>query len=68
MLRHIKLAYSCLVKCLGHPLCDLMLMLALIFAAYIVIPHIREGKSEFRPAAKRRDTEMLAATIVIRML
>jgi hypothetical protein len=66
--RHLTLAYSCLVDCLGDPLCDLMLMLALTFAACTVTPHIGEGEAEFRPAKKRKDAEMLAATMVTRML
>ena len=55
--RHLTLAYSCLVDCLGDPLCDLMLMLALTFAACTVTPQIGEGEAEFRPTKKKEDSE-----------
>ncbi|KAJ9413493.1 hypothetical protein QL093DRAFT_2569582 [Fusarium oxysporum] len=31
--RHLNQAYSCLIDCLGDPICDMMLLLALIFGA-----------------------------------
>ncbi|KAG8664931.1 uncharacterized protein FPOAC1_012908 [Fusarium poae] len=66
--RHINRARSCLAECLGDPLCDMMLLLALTFGACTVTPHIDEMGAEFHPAAKRKDSDMLAATMVIRML
>lgn len=68
--RHLDLAYSCLLDCLGDPLCDLMFMLALTFAACTVTPLIREGEAEFSPGTKKKkkDAEMLSATMVTRML
>jgi hypothetical protein len=66
--RHVTRAYSCLVDCLSDPLCDMMLLLALTFGACTVTPHIDEGGTEFYPAKKRKDPDMLAATMVIRML
>ncbi|RGP81658.1 hypothetical protein FLONG3_214 [Fusarium longipes] len=66
--RHISRAKSCLIGCLGDPLCDMMLLLALTFGACTVTPHIEEKGTEFIPAKKRKDSDMLAATMVIRML
>ncbi|KAF4469664.1 hypothetical protein FALBO_3433 [Fusarium albosuccineum] len=68
--RHLTVAYNCLVDCLGDPLCDLMLMLALTFAACTVTPQIGEGETEFRPAMtkKKKNSDMLAAAMVTRML
>ncbi|GKU14019.1 unnamed protein product, partial [Fusarium langsethiae] len=66
--RHINRAKSCLIRCLGDPLCDMMLLLALTFGACTVTPHIDEQGTEFHQAARRRDSDMLAATMVIRML
>jgi len=68
LIRHLRLAHSCLVQCLGDPLCDLMLMLALTFAACTTTPSIEMGETEFRPAQRQRDADMLAATMVTRML
>lgn len=66
--RHINRAYSCLINSLGDPLCDMMLLLALTFGACTVTPHIDERGTEFYQATKRKDPDMLAATMVIRML
>ncbi|KAJ0138286.1 Phosphatidylinositide phosphatase SAC2 [Fusarium oxysporum f. sp. albedinis] len=66
--RHINRAKSCLIKCLGDPLCDMMLLLALTFGACTVTPHIDERGTEFYPTAKRKDLDMLAGTMIIRML
>ncbi|RKK10435.1 hypothetical protein BFJ66_g16458 [Fusarium oxysporum f. sp. cepae] len=66
--RHINPAKSCLIKCLGDPLCAMMLLLALTFGACTVTPHIDERGTEFYPAAKRKDPDMLAVTMIIRML
>ncbi|KAG7402836.1 hypothetical protein Forpe1208_v016710 [Fusarium oxysporum f. sp. rapae] len=66
--RHLNQAYSCLMDCLGDPLCDMMLLLALTFGACTVTPHIDERGDEFYPAKKRKEPDMLAATMVIRML
>ncbi|KAJ4177617.1 hypothetical protein NW759_017411 [Fusarium solani] len=66
--RHINRAYSCLIKCLGDPLCDMMLLLTLTFGACTVTPHIDERGTEFYQATKRKDPDMLAATMIIRML
>ncbi|KAF5228402.1 hypothetical protein FAUST_11105, partial [Fusarium austroamericanum] len=65
---HVVRAYNCLINCLGDPLCDMMLLLALTFGACSVTPRIDEQGAEFQPAGKRKDPEMLAATMVIRML
>ncbi|EGU72634.1 hypothetical protein FOXB_16858 [Fusarium oxysporum f. sp. conglutinans Fo5176] len=66
--RHLNQAYNCLIDCLGDPLCDMMLLLALTFGACTVTPHIDERGSEFYPARKRKESDILAATMVIRML
>ncbi|CVL09108.1 uncharacterized protein FMAN_14252 [Fusarium mangiferae] len=66
--RHLNQTYSCLIDCLGDPLCDMMLLLALTFGACTVTPHIDERGSEFYPARKRKESDILAATMVIRIL
>jgi hypothetical protein len=48
--RHLNQAYNCLIDCLGDPLCDMMLLLALTFGACTVTPHIDERGTEFYPA------------------
>ncbi|PCD22315.1 hypothetical protein AU210_016104 [Fusarium oxysporum f. sp. radicis-cucumerinum] len=39
--RHLNQAYNCLIDCLGDPLCDMMLLLALTFGD---AAHRRAGK------------------------
>jgi hypothetical protein len=68
VLNHYQTARNCLVKCLGDPLCDLMLMLVLTVAASSVTPQVRAGERAFSAAPKRKDPDMLAATLVTRML
>jgi hypothetical protein len=57
-----------LINCLGDLFCDVMLLLALTFGACTVTPHIDERGTEFYPAKERMEPDMLAATMVIRML
>jgi hypothetical protein len=53
---------------LGDPLCDIILLLALTFGACTVTPYIDEGGTEFHLAKKRKEPDMLAAMMIIRML
>ncbi|PNP78576.1 hypothetical protein FNYG_08088 [Fusarium nygamai] len=66
--RHLNQAYSCLVDCLGDPLCNMIILLALTFGACTVTPYIDEQGDEFYAAKKRKEPDMLAATMVIQML
>lgn len=67
VLEHYQLALHCLEKCLGDPLCDLMLMMVLTLSSSSVTPSVRPGSHEFK-AGKRKEPAIFAATMVTRML
>lgn len=68
VLEHYQQARVCLGQSLGDPLCDLMLMMALTFAASSVTPQVAKGERGFSGATKRKDPVLLAANMVTRML
>lgn len=67
VLEHYQLALHCLGKCLGDPLCDLMLMMVLTLSSSSATPSVGPNSHEFE-AGKRKDPAIFAATMVTRML
>jgi hypothetical protein len=67
VMEHYQLARSCLERCLGDPLCDLLLMIALTFAASSKTPTIRFHTRPF-DVGRQRDPGVLVANLVTRML
>jgi len=65
---HYIEARACLNACLGQPLCNLMLMLAVTFSECTVTPCIPEKERSFTAAKVKKDSQLLAATMVTRML
>lgn len=68
VLEHYEVARHCLEECLGDPLCDLLLMIALTFASSSVTPEVAPNSKGFGAAAKRKDPALLAVNLVTRML
>lgn len=68
ILNHYQKARNCLEQCLGNPLCDLMLMMVLTISASSVTPHIAPKEHTFSEAPKKKDSALLAANMVTRML
>lgn len=68
VLSHYSVAYCCLAECLGDPLCDLMLILTLTITASSATPEVQPNSKAFSVAGRRRDTTLLAANMVTRML
>ena len=67
VLEHYQVARQCLVECLGDPLCDVMLMMALTLASSSVTPSVAPKTQHFQAGAKK-DAAMFAANLVTRML
>jgi hypothetical protein len=67
VLEHYQLALHCLEKCLGDPLCDLMLMMVLTLSSSSVTPWVGLNSREFE-AGKKKDPAIFAATMATRML
>jgi hypothetical protein len=67
ILGHYQLARHCLEACLGDPMCDLMLMLALTLASSSETPTIKP-QSRLFTVGPHKDPAMLASTLVTRML
>lgn len=67
-LEHYRVARNCLEECLGHPLCDLLLMIVLTFASCSVTPTVLPETKEFTANAQRRDPGSFAASLTTRML
>lgn len=67
ILEHYQAARQCLAECLGDPLCDLMLILALTLASSSETPTIAPKASTFSVGPKKRNS-MFAANLVTRML
>lgn len=68
VLEHYQLARNVLGGCLGEPLCDLMLILALTLGASSVTPFVAPKQHSFSAAPHRKDPALLAANMVTRML
>ena len=68
VLDHYQKARNCLQQCLGDPLCDLMLMIVLTLSASSVTPHIAPKERIFSSTPKNKDSALLAANMVTRML
>ena len=64
---HYERARNCLLDCLGEPLCDLLLMLAVTYGSSSETPAVEERGKGFT-AGKRKDQEQFAACLVTRML
>jgi hypothetical protein len=67
ILEHYQAARQCLAECLGDPLCDLMLMLALTLASSSETPTIAPKADQFSVGPKKKNC-MFAANLVTRML
>jgi len=67
VLRHYQVARHSLVGCLGDPLCDLMLMIALTLASSSETPWVPPKSNQFE-VGPRKDARLLAANLVTRML
>ena len=67
VLRHYEVARHSLVGCLGDPLCDLMLMIALTLASSSETPWVAPKSNHFEVGPKK-DARLLAANLVTRML
>ncbi len=67
VLEHYQAARLCLAGCLGDPLCDLMLMLALTLASSSVTPTVAPKTRHFSIGAKK-DAPLFAANLVTKML
>jgi hypothetical protein len=66
-IEHYHVARHCLERCLGDPLCDLLLMIVLTLAASTETPIIPVKARRFE-AGQRRDPALLVANLVTRML
>lgn len=64
---HYQVARSCLVKSLGDPVCDVMLMMVLTLCASSVTPCVPPQKRYF-DKGKPKDTGIFGANLVTRML
>jgi hypothetical protein len=64
---HYQTARNCLVECLGDPLCDLLLMLAVTYGSSSATPAVTERGKGFE-VGKRRDSAQFAASLATRML
>jgi hypothetical protein len=67
VLEHYQAARLCLAGCLGDPLCDVMLMLALTLASSSVTPTVAP-KTRHISVGARKDPALFAANLVTRML
>jgi hypothetical protein len=67
VLEHYQVAQQCLVECLGDPLCDVMLMMALTLASSSVTPSVAPKTQHFQAGANK-DAAMFAANLVTKML
>lgn len=67
ILEHYQVAYNCLQSCLGDPLCDLLLLLALTLGSCSVTPTVSPGRQEFT-VGDRKDPALFTANLVTRML
>lgn len=65
---HYSAAQKWLVKSLGDPRCDLMLMLTLTICASSATPQVLPDQKGFSVAAKPQDPAILAANMVTRMI
>ncbi|KFZ19813.1 hypothetical protein V502_03459, partial [Pseudogymnoascus sp. VKM F-4520 (FW-2644)] len=64
---HFHVARNCLERCLGDPLCDLLLMLVLTFCSSSATPFVAAKSHEFE-AGPRKDPGLFAAALATRML
>jgi hypothetical protein len=67
VLEHYQVARNCLQSCLGDPLCDLLLLLALTLGSCSVTPTVLPGTQDFAVGA-RKDPASFTANLVTRML
>lgn len=67
VLEHYQAARVCLAGCLGDPLCDVMLMLALTLASSSVTPTVAP-KTQYLSVGAKKDPGLFAANLVTRML
>lgn len=67
ILEHYQRARQCLAECLGDPLCDLMLILALTLASSSETPTIAPKAHAFS-VGPRKKSSLFAANLVTRML
>jgi hypothetical protein len=67
VLEHYQAARICLAGCLGDPVCDVMLMLALTLASSSVTPTVAPKTRHFSVGTKK-DAAMFAANLVTKML
>lgn len=68
VLDHYQIAINCLSQCIGDPICDLMLMLALTVAASSETPHVGTKEFKFTVGSRRKDPGQLCLVMVTRML
>jgi hypothetical protein len=67
VVEHYQVARNCLVECLGDPLCDLLLMLAVTYGSSSATPTVAERGKGFE-VGKRKDPAQFAASLATRML
>ncbi|HEY2296077.1 MAG TPA: hypothetical protein VGM86_35710 [Thermoanaerobaculia bacterium] len=65
---HYQAARNCLVECLGDPLCDLMLMLAVTYGSSSKTPIVEERGKGFAAGKDTKEQGQFAACLVTRML
>lgn len=67
---HYQTAHNCLVRLIGDgdARCDLMLMLALTVAASSATPKMKTKELGFEVAARKKESDRVAAALVTRML
>src|SRR4051812_32245905 len=67
VLEHYHTARNCLERCLGDPICDVLLMVVLTFASSSVTPFVAPQTNHF-DAGPRKEPALFAANLATRML
>lgn len=67
VVEHYQTARNCLVECLGEPLCDLLLMLAVTYGSSSVTPTV-DARGQGFVDGKQKDGPQFAANLAMRML